>query len=65
MIAERTIVDAVADAPGFVRMFPSSEVTPSPWAPAASPTWLHHAVTDGALEVPRRAVIEVARVRIA
>jgi len=65
MIAERTIVDAVAEAPEFVRMFPSSEVTPGLWAPGASPTWLHHAVTDGALEAPPRAEMDVPHVRIA
>jgi hypothetical protein len=65
MIAERIIVDVVADAPDFVRMFPSSEVTPGLWAPGASPTWLHHAVTDGALELPQRAAMEVPHVRIA
>jgi hypothetical protein len=65
MIAERIIVDVVADAPEFVRMFPSSEVTPGLWAPGASPTWLHRAVTDGALEVPPRAAMEVPRVRSA
>jgi hypothetical protein len=65
MIAERTIVDAVAEAPEFVRMFPSSEVTPGLWAPGTSPTWLHHAVTDGALAMPPRAAVEVPRVRIA
>jgi hypothetical protein len=65
MIAERIIVDVVADAPEFVRMFPSSEVTPGLWAPGASPTWLHHAVTDGALEVPPRAAMEVPHVRFA
>jgi hypothetical protein len=64
MIAERTIVDPVAEAPEFVRMFPSSEVTPGLWAPGASPTWRHHAVTDGVLAVPQRAAKEMAHVRL-
>jgi hypothetical protein len=54
MIAERTIVDVAAEAPEFVRMFPSSEVTASALAPGASPTWQHEAVTDGAIVVPSR-----------
>lgn len=49
MIAERTIVDPVAGEPDAVRMFPSSEVTPSFFAPGASPTWVHHAITEGAI----------------
>ena len=43
--------------------FPSSEVTPGLWAPGDSPTWLHHAVTNGALATPRRAAVEVPLLR--
>ncbi|NOY90127.1 MAG: hypothetical protein GXP55_02880 [Deltaproteobacteria bacterium] len=38
MMLEREIVDRVGDAPAFVRMFPSSEVTPSLLAPGVFPS---------------------------
>jgi glyoxylase-like metal-dependent hydrolase (beta-lactamase superfamily II) len=47
MMLERTIVDRVRGNPGFVQMFPSSEVTPSVLAPGLSPTILHRAITHG------------------
>ena len=47
MVLERTIVDRVKRAPGFVQMFPSSEVTPSAMSPGLRPTILHRAVTHG------------------
>ena len=47
MILERTLVDRVNRAPGFVQMFPSSEVTPSPIAPGLSPTIVHGALSYG------------------
>src|ERR1700693_4078420 len=47
MVLERTIVDRVKRAPGFVQMFPSSEVTPSAVSPGLRPTILHRAVTHG------------------
>jgi hypothetical protein len=47
MVLERTIVDRVNRAPGFVQMFPSSEVTPSPVAPGLSPTIVHGALSYG------------------
>ena len=53
MILERTIVDRVASAPGFVQMFPSSEITPSMLAPGLTPTILHREITHG--QVVRRA----------
>jgi hypothetical protein len=53
MVLERTIVDRVKRAPGFVQMFPSSEVTPTMLAPGIKPTLLHRAVTSG--EIARRA----------
>jgi hypothetical protein len=47
MVLERTMVDRVRRAPGFVQMFPSSEVTPSLLAPGLKPTILHRAITSG------------------
>ena len=47
MAIERTIVDRVKRAPGFVQMFPSSEVTPALTALGLSPTLLHRAITSG------------------
>lgn len=38
MVLEREVVDRVGQSPGFVRMFPSSEVTPSPLAPGVFPS---------------------------
>jgi hypothetical protein len=38
MMLEREVVDRVGDAPAFVRMFPSSEVTPSALAPGVFPS---------------------------
>jgi glyoxylase-like metal-dependent hydrolase (beta-lactamase superfamily II) len=52
MVLERTIVDRVRHAPGFVQMFPSSEVTPSLLAPGLAPTLLHRAVTHGDVARP-------------
>jgi glyoxylase-like metal-dependent hydrolase (beta-lactamase superfamily II) len=49
MVLERTVVDRVARAPGFVQMFPSSEVTPSPLSPGLRPTILHRAIEHGSL----------------
>ncbi len=53
MVAERTIVDTITEAPELVRMFPSSEVTSSWLAPGTAPTWLHRSITDGAVTSPR------------
>ncbi|MBK7581305.1 MAG: hypothetical protein IPI67_13955 [Myxococcales bacterium] len=47
MTLEKTLVDRVNRAPGFVQMFPSSEVTPSPLAPGLSPTILHGGLVYG------------------
>jgi hypothetical protein len=49
MVLERSIVDRVPDAPAFVQMFPSSEVTPSPVAPGVRPSMLFEHRTSGAL----------------
>src|SRR5262249_25452183 len=64
MVAERTIVDTVSEAPELVRMFPSSEVTSSWLAPGTAPTWLHRSITDGAV-VARRYGIEVEHESVA
>lgn len=47
MILEKTLVDRVNRAPGFVQMFPSSEITPSPLAPGLSPTIVHGGLVYG------------------
>jgi hypothetical protein len=47
MVLEKTLVDRVNRAPGFVQMFPSSEVTPSPFAPGLSPTIVHGGLVYG------------------
>lgn len=47
MILEKTLVDRVNRAPGFVQMFPSSEVTPSAIAPGLRPTILHGGLVYG------------------
>lgn len=54
MMLERTVADRVARAPGFVRIFPTSEVTPSLLAPGLSPTVQHEQRAAGALVRPRR-----------
>jgi hypothetical protein len=55
MVLERTIVARVRRAPGFVQMFPSSEVTPSAVSPGLRPTILHRAVTHGEIARVARA----------
>jgi hypothetical protein len=55
MIVERTIVDRVPDAPGFVQMFPSSEVEASWMAPGITPAMRFHERTSGTVAL-RRAV---------
>jgi hypothetical protein len=47
MVLERSIVDRVPDAPGFVQMFPSSEVTPSAIAPGLRPSMVFGQRTSG------------------
>lgn len=49
MVLERTMVDRVADAPAFVQMFPSSEVTPSPVAPGVRPSMIFGERTSGSI----------------
>lgn len=55
MVLERTMVDRVPDAPAFVQMFPSSEVTPSPVAPGVRPSMVFGHRTSGALQRKTRA----------
>ncbi|MCA9577690.1 MAG: hypothetical protein R3B40_13450 [Polyangiales bacterium] len=40
MVLERSVVDRVPEAPAFVQMFPSSEVTPSLLAPGVLPSMI-------------------------
>lgn len=47
MVLEKTLVDRVNRALGFVQMFPSSEVTPSPLAPGLSPSVVHGGLVYG------------------
>jgi hypothetical protein len=64
MMAERTIVDPVSDAPEYVQMFPSSEVSRSALAPGTAPSLLHDAVSAGAIHLPPRST-ETAHARVA
>jgi hypothetical protein len=50
MVLERSVVDRVADAPAFVQMFPSSEVTPHLLAPGIHPSMLFGERKSGAVE---------------
>jgi hypothetical protein len=54
MVLERTMVDRVPDAPAFVQMFPSSEVTPSAVAPGVQPSVVFEHRTSGAVRRPGR-----------
>jgi len=49
MVLERTMVDRVPDAPAFLQMFPSSEVTPSAVAPGLRPSMVFEHRTSGAV----------------
>lgn len=60
MVLERSIVDRVKDAPAFVQMFPSSEVTPSPVAPGLRPSVLFEHRTSGTVRADRREVAAAA-----
>lgn len=55
MILEREMVDAVPGRPEFVQMFPSSEVTPSVFAPGIRPSTVFTERKSGMLKT-RRAV---------
>ncbi len=54
MILERSMVDRVPDAPAFVQMFPSSEVTPSLLAPGIRPAMLFGAMDHGEVKPSAR-----------
>jgi hypothetical protein len=54
MILERSLVDRVAEAPAFVQMFPSSEVTPSVLTLGLKPTWSFGERTSGTVQSQRR-----------
>jgi hypothetical protein len=54
MVLERTIVDRVPDAPAFVQMFPSSEVTPSPVAPGVRPSVVFGERTSGTVRTAKK-----------
>lgn len=60
MIIEREMVDAVPDRPGIVQMFPSSEVTPSAFAPGIRPTTVFGERTSGTLRTERTTARETA-----
>jgi hypothetical protein len=47
MVLEKTLADACADGLGFRQHFPSSELTPSIFAPGLAPSYTHVAVTWG------------------
>jgi hypothetical protein len=51
MMLEKTLVDPVANAPEFVQMFPSSEVTPSLLAPGLSPSYVLQKIESGEVNV--------------
>ncbi|MAT26865.1 MAG: hypothetical protein CMN29_18260 [Sandaracinus sp.] len=54
MILERSVVDRSEEDPAFVQMFPSSEVTPSAFAPGVRPTMLFHERDSGTVRVPAK-----------
>ncbi len=58
MTLERLVVDRVPHAPGFVQMFPSSEVTPSALAPGLSPTLVFGSLSAGRVVTPQRSAAE-------
>ncbi len=51
MILEREMVDAVPGRPGLFQMFPSSEVTPSAFAPGVRPTTVFGKRTSGKVRI--------------
>ena len=61
MVLEKAVVDRVKRAPGFVQMFPSSEVTPSPLAPAIRPSMIFGERTSGTLQLDRPAAERAPR----
>ncbi len=61
MVLERTLVDRVAEAPAFVQMFPSSEVTPSPVAPGLRTSMIFEHRTSGTIRSKAKAARAEAR----
>ena len=55
MVIEREVVDKVPGRPELVQMFPSSEVTPSAFAPGIRPTTVFAERTSGMLRTERPA----------
>lgn len=53
MVVERTLAERLDRAPGFLQLFPVSEVTPGLLAPGLGPTVVHEAISDGAVVRPR------------
>lgn len=60
MALERALVDRVSRAPGFVQMFPSSEITPHLLAPGLAPTVVFGGIQSGTVARSARAVREAA-----
>lgn len=63
MILERELVDRVPGLPEFVQMFPSSEVTPSAFAPGIRPSMIFQNRDSGLLRTSRRPVAEASGVQ--
>lgn len=55
MALERALVDRVSRAPGFVQMFPSSEITPHVLAPGLAPTIVFGGIQSGTVARSARA----------
>ncbi|MEM9729305.1 MAG: hypothetical protein AAF997_12010 [Myxococcota bacterium] len=60
MILEKEMVDAVPGRPELVQMFPSSEVTPSAFAPGIRPTTVFKERTSGMLKTERAPAVRPA-----
>ena len=60
MILEREMVDAVPGRPELFQMFPSSEVTPSAFAPGIRPTTVFKERTSGTLKTERQSQTRIA-----
>ena len=63
MIVEREMVDPVPGRPEFVQMFPSSEVTPSAFAPGVRPSMIFKHRDSGQLQTTRQRVSRDSGVR--
>ncbi|MBT8469156.1 MAG: hypothetical protein KJN97_10435 [Deltaproteobacteria bacterium] len=58
MIVEKELVDKVPDRPEFVQMFPSSEVTPSAFAPGVRPSMIFTDRDSGKLQTTRESTLQ-------